>query len=227
MTVHKVTDMRGNPIMQVLTDENDVVLEVTRDVATAVKEILSSPRYDGSWRVQCLIHAGGAYEHWTEEEGDTIEDGVSVGSPVKKGGEFVIAKFDTDKQLVFGWAYVSHDADGNVVVDKSGEFIDDYGELEEAAYLFVEKSRVGGDSHARITSEIGTDDSAKKVGTMVESMVFTPEKIAKMGLPPGVLPTGWWVGFKVEDPEVWKAVKRGERPAFSIHGSGRREEVTE
>lgn len=225
MTVHNVTDIRGNPIMQVLTDENDVVLEVTSDVATAVKEILSSPRYDGSWRVQCLIHAGGAYEHWTEEEGDTIEDGVSVGSPVKKDDEFLVIKMDTDKQLVFGWAYVSHDAEGNVVVDKSGEFIDDYGELEEAAYLFVEKSRVGGDGHARITSEIGTDDVAKKVGTMVESMVFTPEKLSKMGLPPGILPTGWWVGFKVEDPEVWKAVKEGKRPAFSIHGSGRREEV--
>lgn len=139
--------------------------------------------------------------------------------PVTKSGDFEIAKFDADKQLVFGWAYVSHDTNGEVVVDKSGEFVDDPAELEDAAYLYVMKSRVGGDSHQRDTA------GAKKVGVMVESMVFTPEKITKMGIPQGILPTGWWVGFKVEDPEVWKAVKRGERPAFSIHGSGKREEV--
>lgn len=56
-------------------------------------------------------------------------------------------------------------------------------------------------------------------------MVFTPEKIEKMGLPAGILPTGWWVGFRVEDDALWDSVKKGERLAFSIHGSGVRKEV--
>lgn len=229
MTIYNVTDIRGDQIMQVLTDDNDVVLKVApSDVAAAVVEILSSPRYDGSWRVQCLMHAGGAYEKWEEEEGDTIEDGAPVpkGDIAKTDTELGqisdIAKFDVERQLVFGWAYVTHDTQGNVVVDKSGEFIDDYEELESAAYQFVEKSRVGGDSHQR---DMTVNFGPKKVGTMVESMVFTPEKLAKMGLPPGILPTGWWVGFRIEDPEVWKAVKEGKRPAFSIHGSGKKETV--
>jgi len=36
------------------------------------------------------------------------------------------------------------------------------------------------------------------------------------------VPSGWWVGFKVQDPEVWAKVKTGERTGFSIHGHGRR-----
>lgn len=133
-----------------------------------------------------------------------------------------LAKFDLDKRLVFGWAYVTHDKDGQVVVDKSGEFIDDTDVLEEAAYDFVIKSRVAGDSHQRDL----TADTAIQVGTMVESMVFTPEKVAKMGLPKGVLPSGWWVGFRIDNDDVWKDVKSGKRPAFSIHGKARKVEVT-
>jgi hypothetical protein len=130
-----------------------------------------------------------------------------------------VSKVDVDKRLVFGWAYVTHDKDGQVSVDKSGEFIDDYDELESMAYDFVLRSRQGGMDHAR-------DGDAPVIrSTMVESVVFTPEKVEKMGIPPGALPSGWWVGFKVHDDEAWDSVKKGQRLAFSIHGTGVRKEV--
>jgi hypothetical protein len=50
----------------------------------------------------------------------------------------------------------------------------------------------------------------------------TPEKWEAMGIPEGTLPVGWWVGFKVNDAEVWKAVKDGKYKMFSVHGSGLR-----
>jgi hypothetical protein len=130
-----------------------------------------------------------------------------------------ISKTEPDKRLVFGWAYTTHDKDGNLVIDKSGEYVDDPDELEKAAYNFVIKSRVQGDMHKRTMA-----NGELPVGTMVESMVFTPEKIAKMGLPPGSLPTGWWTGFRVDDDEAWEAVKSGKRKSFSIHGKAVRKE---
>lgn len=148
------------------------------------------------------------------EEGDPEgpgfgDDDDEDRSEVDKSYEVV--KFDNDKRNVFGWAYVSHDRDGNVIVDKSGEFIDDVEELESAAYDFVLKSR-----------QTDADHKSETVGTMVESIVFTPEKIEKMGIPQGVMPLGWWVGFHIDDDEVWKSVRNGDRRAFSIHGTGTR-----
>ena len=63
------------------------------------------------------------------------------------------------------------------------------------------------------------------VGHIVESMVFTPEKIEKLGLKPDAMPIGWWVGFKVEDDEVWEGVKSGLYKMFSIRGTGIREPI--
>jgi hypothetical protein len=125
-----------------------------------------------------------------------------------------IAKQDDEQQIVFGWAYVSHDAMGVQQIDKSGEFVPDPEELEKAAYQFVLNSRDGGDLHVR-----------KGVSTLVESVVFTKEKCEAMGIPAGTMPTGWWVGFKVHDAEVWKAHKQGQRSSFSIHGKGVRKKV--
>ena len=50
---------------------------------------------------------------------------------------------------------------------------------------------------------------------------------AAMGIPEGVVPEGWWIGFKVTDDEVWEKVKDGTYPMFSIEGEAIREEVDE
>ena len=87
-------------------------------------------------------------------------------------------------------------------------------ELEQAAYNFVQFYREGGEMHERGGCAV-----------LVESVIFTKEKMAAMGIPEGVVPEGWWIGFKVTDDEVWEKVKDGTYPMFSIEGEAVREEV--
>ena len=136
--------------------------------------------------------------------------------------EGTFTKFDTDKRLAFGWASIVR-KDGVDVVDRQGDYITPE-DLEEAAYKYVLSSRVGGDMHRRVTSELG-EDKPHHVADLVESFVVTPEKIAKMGLPPET-PVGWWVGMKVHDDTAWQEIKKGGRTGFSIHGKGKRADHT-
>lgn len=132
-----------------------------------------------------------------------------------------VVKMDREKQIVYGWAYTAFDKSGVLVVDQSGEFVDDPDELEEAAYKYVTKSRKGGADHARTSA-----NQVVQVGELVESMVFTKEKQEALGIPPGVLPQcAWWVGIKVHDAAVWKRYKDGELTSFSIAGKATRKEV--
>jgi hypothetical protein len=127
-----------------------------------------------------------------------------------------ISKFDDEQQIIFGWAYVSHDKDGTQVIDKSGEYVPNPKDLEKAAYNFVRNCRVGRDFHGLLEKDDGSQAS-----TLVESIYFDPEKQAAMGIPPGILPTSaWWVGLKVLRKSLWQACKKGERPMLSIHGFG-------
>ena len=87
-------------------------------------------------------------------------------------------------------------------------------ELENAAYGFVELYREGGEMHERGGAAV-----------LVESVVFTEEKAKAMGIPEGILPTGWWIGFKVTDEDVWEKVKDGTYSMFSIEGTAERVEV--
>jgi len=126
-------------------------------------------------------------------------------------GEF--SKLDEDRQLAFGWASVVQTASEAVLVDKQGDVLDT-DSLEEAVYGYVLDSRDSDEMHRR-----------NGVGQLVESIMFTPEKIEKMGLDPAAVPVGWWVGFRVSDPDVWAKVKDGTYRMFSIRGSGKREEM--
>ena len=87
-------------------------------------------------------------------------------------------------------------------------------ELENAAYKFVRLYREGGEMHER-------GDCA----VLVESVVFTEEKMKAMGIPEGTLPVGWWIGFFVTDDDVWEKVKNGTYPMFSIEGEAERVKV--
>lgn len=141
-----------------------------------------------------------------EEDVEKLFDDFSI--------EAEISKTDEDEHLVFGWAQVAKLGDGTVVVDRDEDQITKLEHLERAAYDFVLHSRDGGEMHVR-----------KGVGTLVESFMVTPEKLRKMGLAGDSLPLGWWVGYKVHDPEVWKAVKSGKYKMFSVHGRGKRRKV--
>lgn len=130
-------------------------------------------------------------------------------------GRFKIQKSDDDKMLAFGWANVAVTAGGKQIEDYHEDMIDTE-ELEQAAYGFVELYREGGEMHERGGCAV-----------LIESMIFTKEKIQALGIAEGTLPEGWWIGFKVTDPDVWDKVKDGTYPMFSIEGEAVREEISD
>lgn len=100
--------------------------------------------------------------------------------------------------------------DGTPVVDSHSDVIP-AAVLEKAAYDYVLRFRDAGQMH-----------SGGSVGRLVESFMVTPEKLVAMGLASDALPVGLWVGFKIDDADVWAKVKSGEYPAFSIQGLAKR-----
>ncbi len=124
-----------------------------------------------------------------------------------------IAKLDTDRQLVFGWANVCVRCSGETVVDSHDDTIDAE-DLETAAYDFNLEFRETGENHTGVAK-----------GRLIESFFVTPEKLERMGLKKDALPRGWWVGFKIDDRKAWERVKKGDHRMFSIQGIGRREKV--
>ena len=127
--------------------------------------------------------------------------------------KFKIMKSDDEKMLAFGWASVSMRVDGKLIEDWQKDIVEPE-ELENAAYEYVLLYREGGEMHERGGAAI-----------LIESVVFTEEKMLAMGIPAGILPVGWWIGFKVTDPDVWEKVKDGTYPMFSIEGEAERVEV--
>ena len=134
----------------------------------------------------------------------------SVGVEKRK---LTIAKMDDERRLAFGWASVAIRVDGEQIEDWQNDMIDPE-DLESAAYNFVELYREGGEMHEK-----------GDVAALIESVVFTEEKQEAIGIPPGTLPVGWWIGFHVTDPEVWEKVKNGEYSMFSIGGEAERVEI--
>jgi len=115
-------------------------------------------------------------------------------------------------QLVFGWANVTVQEDGTTPFDWQGDVIET-DVLEAAAYNFV-LNHEGGVNQEH---EWGSD-----CGWLVESMMFTKEKMLAMGIPEGTIPEGWFVGFYIPDPDVYKKVVDGTYNMFSIEGSASR-----
>lgn len=128
-------------------------------------------------------------------------------------GKFKVIKSNDEKMLAFGWASVSMSVDGELIEDWQKDIIEPE-DLEKAAYEFVELYREGGEMHERGGAAI-----------LIESVVFTEEKMQAMEIPAGTLPIGWWIGFKVLDEDVWEKVKDGTYSMFSIEGEAQRVEV--
>lgn len=129
--------------------------------------------------------------------------------------QFEILKKDNDRHLVFGWASIAKDKNGEMLVDYQGDMIEPE-ELEKAAYNYVLKYRNTGEGH---------NPELREKGKLVESMVFTKEKQESLGIPEGLLPEGWYVGFYIQDETTWERVKKGNYLMFSIEGTGKREEA--
>ena len=78
-----------------------------------------------------------------------------------------------EERLVFGWASVAERTDGEQIIDWQEDIVE-MPELEAAAYDFVQFYREGSEMHER-----GGFD----IAILVESMVFTEEKLALLGIP--------------------------------------------
>lgn len=151
------------------------------------------------------------------EEEDSEEPDESDGKEPKKEEEpeetkFMVKKSVDDQQLVFGWANVSERKNGEQVLDLQGDMVSPQ-ELEKAVYEYVLNWHTGGEEH---------NPMLQNKCRLVESVVFTDEKLKAMGIPQGTVPLGWWIGFKVDDPRTWELVKNGTYQMFSIAGQGKR-----
>lgn len=162
------------------------------------------------------IDPGQDYDlHEIEATGTATKVMIGHGWESTKENNYTIMKTDDDKRLVFGWASVSVTVDGQQLEDHQQDLIDPE-DLEEAAYEYVLNFRDTGEEHIQ---------SLRKKGKLVESCVFTAEKQQAMGIPEGILPVGWWIGFKIEDDDAWEKVKNGTYRMFSIEGKATREPV--
>lgn len=126
--------------------------------------------------------------------------------------EFNLLKSDDEKRLVFGWASVSIHVNGEQLIDHQGDMIDP-DDLEDMAYTYVLEFRDSGEEHR---------PNLRQKAKMVESCVFTEEKQHAIGIPPGIIGVGWWVGFKVHDDAAWEKIKSGQYSMFSIQGTATR-----
>lgn len=159
-----------------------------------------------------ILKEGGRMKKFSDLIVNPISSKQTILENVLKG-KFKIMKSDDDKMLAFGWASVSMRVDGELIEDWQKDIVEPE-ELERAAYEFVELYREGGEMHERGGAAV-----------LIESIVFTEEKMQAIGIPTGTLPVGWWIGFKVLDKDVWEKVKDGTYLMFSIEGEAERVKV--
>lgn len=187
--------------------------QVRKDLLKALKENhidvkTTFPDYKPHMTL-AYIDPGEKYELSDIDEIGTVKEFmIGHGSESSHENEYTVMKTDDDKRLVFGWASVSITVDGEQVEDRQKDVIDPE-DLEAAAYEYVLNFRDTGEEHI---------STMRKKGKLVESCVFTAEKQKAMGIPEGILPIGWWIGFKIEDDAAWEKVKNGTYKMFSIEG---------
>lgn len=177
-----------------------------------IKLVDTFPEYNPHMTL-AYIDPGEDYElSEIDEKGTVTKIMIGHGRESTKENNYTIYKTDDDKRLVFGWASVSIKVDGEQLEDRQEDMIDPE-DLEEAAYEYVLNFRDTGEEHI---------PTMRKKGKLVESCVFTAEKQKAMGIPEGILPIAWWIGFKIEDDEAWEKVKNGTYKMFSIEGKAKR-----
>lgn len=120
--------------------------------------------------------------------------------------ESPILKVDEDKHLVTGVVYAPD------VVDSQGEYMEAPA-IEKAAHDFMASSRKMDERHNFVSN-----DSV----SVVESYVAKADtEVDGQPIKKGT----WLITAKVNDDNLWAAVKKGEYRGFSMGGTGTREEV--
>lgn len=135
---------------------------------------------------------------------------------ITKRQDFAFTKVDEDKRLVTGWASVVTE-NGNQLVDRQGDVMK-IDNLRDVVHQFVLTSRTGGVMH-----QTDASGNVVKIGEIVDSFIFDDDLQQALGVNFGK--TGWLATIKVLDDATWARVKSGELTAFSIGGTGQREEI--
>lgn len=198
------------PVLVASNDESRVI--DGNHTLAAYQELGKTPKVYAMDRITFLNEASEASDT-VEYIKQAIKEGKAT--EVQKSDNFTIYKADDDKRLVFGWASVSIKVDGELLEDRQHDMIEPE-DLEEAAYEYVLNFRDTGEEHL---------PGYRQRGKLVESCVLTAEKQKAMGIPEGILPVAWWIGFKIEDEDTWERVKNGTYKMFSIEGKANREPV--
>lgn len=198
------------PVLVSSSDESRVI--DGNHTLAAYQELGKTPKVYAMDRITFLNEASEA-DDTVEYIKQAIKEGKA--KEVQKADNFTIYKADEDKHLVFGWASVSIKVDGEPLEDRQHDLIEPE-DLEEAAYEYVLNFRDTGEEHL---------PGYRQRGKLVESCVLTAEKQKAMGIPAGILPVAWWIGFKIEDEDTWERVKNGTYKMFSIEGKANREPV--
>lgn len=152
----------------------------------------------------------GTCQHIDRHESVYITEEVPIDDACRVDMKFDITKAKEDECLVSGWANVAVNADGSLPLDWQDDIIRPE-VLEKAAINFMMDYRGSGVMH-----------QGESQGVVVESIVFTKEKQAAIGIPEGCVPEGWFITVKVTNPDVFQAVKNGTYKMFSIQGNAKR-----
>ena len=206
-------------IADMYADAPDGQVSIIFHAVGGSSQATSISHFTGGKEYSEVIASGNAQWEYIghKKKGNTITIEVRDAGKVNKSDPnedngFSIFKTDDDKRLVFGWASIAITVDGEQLEDRQKDIIDPE-DLEEAAYEYVLNFRDTGEEHI---------STMRKKGKLVESCVFTEEKQRAIGIPPGIIPVGWWIGFKIEDDDAWERVKNGTYKMFSIEGKANR-----
>jgi hypothetical protein len=186
------------------------------------KNVVQSVTFDGArwpavdavkWLKDHDLHSAG-FQTTRANENATVEN-------KRWSRDVQVEKLDEEKQIAFGWLYVTRRADGTQVVDHSLEVIG-IQELESASYGYVLDSRKGGVMHQK-----NADGETRVIGRICECVCITAEKKALWGHPgpPLVMNEGTWIGLKVDDPDVWLEFKTRKIRMFSLGGYAHKKEL--
>jgi len=207
-----VTDIKGNKV-NVMTLKGRVQLK-PRTPANPTKE---TPAYletlesgEAEWlergREIAKLKMGKYVLFLRRESPDSPfwEVSLSQGPKVEKSWEAEILKSDDEKQLIYG-VVMKPD-----VPDSQGD-VASREEIEEAAHVYLEKSRFIDYRHEKVLPQ----SSAIPVESYIAPVDF--EMNGRK------VPAGSWVMVThIKDPKIWKEVKEGLIKSYSIRGFGTR-----
>lgn len=122
----------------------------------------------------------------------------------------VIVAKNEETRRVTGWGSVVSKG-GVPYVDRQGDIIP-MAVLRDAVEEFMGSARTGGYMH-----ETSKNGETRTIGKVVDSFIIDAQVAKAIGMDTDL--EGWLISIKVENDEVWDAIKRGDIGGFSVGGT--------